>query len=275
MDDFNINSLRESQNEWCAKLLSILTPFIIEGFKSIFIEAVKICQEKGEKEKYLMTFQNFIQHIPNWNVNMVENERKRIIEKSGCMYLEELISCVHIIQLKLLTAVRVGQKQKKIDIHIPKLDDFIHKVYIYCARKIYKNVYLFQIGIEPLQIQKHNRELETIIQDCILNSIRDSIPVETILKVYMDESVEENVIEEVKEEIIPIPSTPQSEPVSLPSISEPIVPLSPTLNNILSPDKSILQEELIDINIDGFNEEKPLELLPDLLSEDDLNISEY
>ena len=99
--------------------------------------------------------------------------------------------------------MRVGQKQKKIDINIPKLDDFIHKTYINSARKIYKNVYLFEINIPPLQVQKHHRELEIIIQECILNTLRDNIPVESILKAYMDETVEEDVVEEIKEEIIP------------------------------------------------------------------------
>jgi hypothetical protein len=98
--------------------------------------------------------------------------------------------------------MRVGQKQKKIDINVPKLDDFIHKVYINVARKVYKNVYLFQVGIEPLQIQKNYRELEIIVQECILNTLRESIPVEAILKAYMDESVEEDVVEEIKEEVI-------------------------------------------------------------------------
>jgi urease gamma subunit len=97
--------------------------------------------------------------------------------------------------------MRVGQKQKKIDINIPKLDDFIHKVYINVARKVYKNVYLFEVSIQPLQIQKNYRELEIIIQECILNTLRESIPVEAILKAYMDESTEEDVIEEVKEEV--------------------------------------------------------------------------
>jgi hypothetical protein len=152
-------------------------------------------------DKYLMTFQNLISRIPKWNQQIVENERKRICEKSGCNYLEDLVTCVHIIQLKVLTTMRVGQKQKKIDINIPKLDDFIHKVYITVARKIYKNVYLFQIGIEPLVIQKNYRELEIIVQECILNTLRESIPVEAILKAYMDETVEEDVIEEVKEEV--------------------------------------------------------------------------
>jgi hypothetical protein len=156
-------------------------------------------------DKYLMTFQNFISRIPKWNATIIEVERKRICEKSGCNYLEDLVTCVHIIQLKILTTMRVGQKQKKIDVNVPKLDDFIHKAYINVARKIYKNVYLFEINISPLQIQKHNRELEIIVQECILNTLRESIPVEAILKAYMDETVEEDVVEEIKEEIIDEP----------------------------------------------------------------------
>jgi hypothetical protein len=210
MDDFSTSTLYESKNEWSARLLTILTPLIIEGYKAIFEEAYKLCKENNELDKYLMTFQNFISRIPKWNPNIIEQERKRICEKSGCGYLEDLVVCTHIIQLKILTAMRVGQKQKKIDINIPKLDDFIHKIYINGARKIYKNVYLFEINIPPLQIQKHNRELEIIIQECILNTLRDNIPVETILKAYMDETVEEEVIEEIKEEIIPMEKTEEN-----------------------------------------------------------------
>lgn len=201
MDDFNVSALHESKNEWGSRLITLLTPLIIDGYKSILEESIKLCKDNNEMDKYLMTFQNLISRIPKWNQQIVENERKRICEKSGCNYLEDLVTCVHIIQLKILTAMRVGQKQKKIDINIPKLDDFIHKVYVNVARKIYKNVYLFEINIQPLQIQKNYRELEIIVQECILNTLRESIPVEAILKAYMDESIEEDVIEEVKEEI--------------------------------------------------------------------------
>jgi hypothetical protein len=202
MDDFNVSSLHESRNEWSSRLISILTPLIIDGYKSILDEAVKLCRENGEMDKYLMTFQNFISRIPKWNSTIIETEKKRICEKSGCNYLEELVTCVHIVQLKILTSMRVGQKQKKIDINIPKLDDFIHKTYINVARIIYKNVYLFENNIPPLQIQKHHRELEIIVREGILNTLRESIPVEAILKAYMDETVEEDVIEEIKEQII-------------------------------------------------------------------------
>ena len=201
MDDFNVSALHESKNEWGARLVTLLTPLVIDGYKSILEESIKLCKDNNEMDKYLMTFQNLISRIPKWNQQIVENEKKRICEKSACNYLEDLVTCVHIIQLKVLTAMRVGQKQKKIDINVPKLDDFIHKVYINVARKVYKNVYLFQVGIEPLQIQKNYRELEIIVQECILNTLRESIPVEAILKAYMDESVEEDVVEEIKEEV--------------------------------------------------------------------------
>jgi len=211
MDDFNVSSLHESKNEWGSRLLTILTPHIVDGLKSIFDEAIKLCKDNNEMDKYLMTFQNFITRIPKWNPVIIESERRRIVEKSGCNYLEDLVTCVHIIQLKLLTAIRAGQKQRKIDISIPKLDDFIHKVYINVARKIYKNVYLFEINIPPLQVQKHFRETEIIIQECILNTVRESIPVESILQAYMGETIEEDVVEEIKEQVVEKPAEAKGE----------------------------------------------------------------
>ena len=41
MDDFNVSSLHESKNEWGSRLLTILTPHIVDGLKSIFDEAIK------------------------------------------------------------------------------------------------------------------------------------------------------------------------------------------------------------------------------------------
>ena len=201
MDDFVISNLHESRNEWCSRLVNILSPLMHEGIRSIFNEAWQLCLDNNEADKYLMTFQNLLSRVPKWNNVIVEDERKRIIERSGCNYLEDLISCVHIIQLKVLTCIRVGNKQKKIDISIPKLDHFIHKVYINAARKVYSNVYLFEKQISPLQQQKYRRELETIIQECIMIAIRDSIPTEAIIRAYLDESMEEE--EEVIFENIP------------------------------------------------------------------------
>ena len=202
MDDFTTATLHESRNEYTSRLIGILTPLIMEGYGSIFDEAWNLCKENDESEKYLMTFQNLISRVPKWNSEIVEKEKERIIEKSGCAYLEDLLTCVHIIQLKLLTTIRVGKKQKKIEIEIPRLEDFIHKAYIQVARKVYTNVYLYEKYVTPLQKQKHSREVEIIVQDCILNAIRETLPIESVLRAYMDESMEEEYIETIQEEKI-------------------------------------------------------------------------
>ena len=199
MDDYNVNVLSEAKNEYSSRLVSTLTPLLIQGIKSIFNEAVNLCKDNDENEKYLMTFQNFLSRVPKWNENIVTEETKRIVEASNCPYLEDLLTCVHITQLKILTSIRVSQKQKKIDLDIPKLNVFVHKCYISFARKLYSNVYLFEKDIAALQHQKNMRECELISHECILGVIRDSMPVESILRAYIDETVDEEVIEETLE----------------------------------------------------------------------------
>ena len=199
MDDFNTNLLSEARNEYSSRLLNILTPLVIQGFKSIFKEAYELCVKNQESAKYLMTFQNFLSRVPKWNQEIINVETDRIIKTSKCDYLEDILTCVHITQLKILTSIRVSTKQKKVEIDIPKISDFVHRVYIESARKIYQNVYLFEKNIMPLQQQKNMRECEIIVRECILKVVSDSMPIEKILRAYMDETEEEEIIEEMVE----------------------------------------------------------------------------
>ena len=198
MDDYSIKNLNESKNEWSIRLVNILTFYISEGFKSIFNESWMLCKKNKEREKYLMTFQNLISQIPKWNEYTVKEETNRIIENSNCNYLEDLITCVHIIQLKMLTCIRISNKNKKVDINIPSIELFIHNVYIKVARKLYSNIYLFERNISPLLIQKNNNEFESIIEKCILDCVRDNIPVDNILKAYLEEDEETIVFQSDK-----------------------------------------------------------------------------
>jgi len=199
MDDYNINSLTDTRNEYCALFINRITPLMIQGIYSIFEEACKLCADNDEDEKYLMTFQNFLGRISKWNQDIIDSVTEKIKVNSGCSYLEDLLTCVHVTQLKMLTSVRVGQKQKKVDIAIPKLNDYIHKSYIEIARKVYKNAFLFEVNVSPLVKQKHMRELEMIVRESLLNVIRDNMPIEEILRAYIDETTEEDVYE-VKED---------------------------------------------------------------------------
>ena len=81
-----LSNLNEARNEWCSRLVGILTPRIMEGIRSIFNESWKVSVDNGEVEKYLMTFQNFICRVPKWNATIIDEEKTRIVEKSLDLY---------------------------------------------------------------------------------------------------------------------------------------------------------------------------------------------
>jgi hypothetical protein len=190
MDDNNIQMLKESQSEWGLKLLRVVLPHITDGVYAMFAEGKSICDKTEEQEKYLMTFQNILSRVPKWNNEIVLKETKRIQEESGCTYLEDLITCVHIAHLKMLSSVRTGKTQKKIEINIPKLPVFVHSVYINISRELYTNVYLFDPNLSSLLIQKNKEKVKEIVRQTILNTIRDNIPIEQLLRAYLDETTE-------------------------------------------------------------------------------------
>ena len=234
MDDYSVTSLGESRNEWVARLIDVMTPATIEGLKSIFEEAVTICTENDEEDKYLMTFQTFLSRIPKWNPEIISKERERIETTSGCSYLEDLITCVHVIQLKALTCVRVGTKQKKVDIDVPSANDFVHRVYIIAARKLYTNVYLFERNVVPLQQQRYMRELELLVREAVLSAVRDGVPVEGILRAYMDQT--EETVEETDAHV-PVPSSAKTTVNTPASSSEsaPVVAPAPAPASVVAP----------------------------------------
>jgi hypothetical protein len=201
MDEFAPETYGQSRSVFIDILGRYLTPQIIFGIRQIFDDTYEKCVALHEMANYISAFQAALREIPRWNTNIIEAECVRIKTQSQCSYMEDILSCVHILHIKLLTCIRVGNHQKKIDVSCPKLANFIHKVYISVARKIYVNAYLFQ-KVTGMELQKNNRELEVIVQECITGVMLDSLPTETIIRAYLDEVVEEE--EEVFIEPIPI-----------------------------------------------------------------------
>ncbi len=278
MDDFSLSNLYESRNEWSARLISILTPLVMSGFNSIFEESWKLCKDNDEKEKYLMTFQNLLSRVPKWNEAILEKEYNRIIEQSNCSYLSDLLSCVHVIQLKILTCVRAGKEQKKIDIDIPKFTTFLHHVYINSARKIYTNIYLYEQNVTPLQRQKYNREIEIIVQESIINTVRQNMPIEELLKAYIDEHIEEDVEEEISEKKYEIEeSKPEESSENWKSIdTEDLIAKSVDTSDISQNNESLIVSNNIKNDLtmtDDMNDNKKAITFNEIANDDNLGIS--
>ena len=60
MDDYSVSSLVESRNEWCVRLLNILTPNVIAGLNGVWKEAYSARRAQREtvfgNQNYLAQF---------------------------------------------------------------------------------------------------------------------------------------------------------------------------------------------------------------------------
>ena len=213
MED-NLSVLVDAKTEYTKQLTNILVPNIYYGIKSIYNDTSENCKIRNDN-MVLMRFQETLATIPKWNQEILDKECQRIMEDSGCDWLDELVTAVFLSHTKILTSVKkTGKKQKKINLKIPKIDHFIHKCYIECAREFWRNPYLFSEKCNQSEYQRNCRESQKIICMTIEETIRKLLPVKNILKEYLgdntqsdtdtsftDEGYRENLRKMVKKEI--------------------------------------------------------------------------
>jgi hypothetical protein len=219
----NIGVYSEAKGEYTRQLCQFIVPALMTYFLEI-IEDVK--QKDTDSRKLLWNFQNYLKDIPEWNVDKVKRETGRIQSFVKCDYLEELLTAVFIAHTKVLSAIRLTTKQKKLQISIPKLEHFLHRTLSDCARLVWSNVYLFTPTGAAVERQKNLNTVEGLLNEGILQSIRTMLPVKSILREYLHEDGDdlddeakpsENIEEESKpvvtEEVKPVVTEEESKPL--------------------------------------------------------------
>ena len=179
MED-NLSVLVDAKTEYTKQLTNILVPFIYEGIRSIYEETTEQCKITDDRA-ILMRFQEKLALIPKWSQEMLVQECERIMSSSGCDWLDELVTAVFLSHTKILTAIKKsGKKQKKINLKIPKIDHFIHKCYIECAREFWRNPYLYSDKCSQSEYQRNVRESQKIIGNTIEETIIKLLPVKNL-----------------------------------------------------------------------------------------------
>jgi hypothetical protein len=172
-------------------------PSIQQYFLDLLEEAK---QKEQDPKKVLMMFQTLLEGISEWNVDKVQRETTQIATKSRCDYLEELMTAVFIAHTKVLSAIRLTTKQKKLQITIPKLEHFLHRTLTECARLLWSNTYLFSSSAPTIERQKNLRLIENMLHEGVLQGIRGMLPVKSILREYLKEEDEDEAEEEAEPE---------------------------------------------------------------------------
>jgi hypothetical protein len=184
MDSPDISVYGEAKGEYTRQLCVFITPSLESYFLKLLEEAK--AQSPNQPQKYLWNFQNLLQAIPDWNQDKVLRETEEIQKDSRCDYLEELLTAVFIAHTKVLSAIRLTTKQKKLQITIPKIDHFLHRVMSECARSLWANAFLFA-ETNSIEKQKNLRQVSGLVHESILQAIRGLLPVKAILREYLHE----------------------------------------------------------------------------------------
>ncbi len=193
----SVNVYAEAKTEYTRQL----SQHVVPALQIYFLDLLKLAKEKDpDSKKTLWNFQTLIQEIPDWNQDKVIRETDKIQKDSNCDYLEELLTAVFIAHTKVLSAIRLSTKQKKMQITVPKMDHFLHRCLREVGRLIWGNAFLYAEQGSSIERQKNMRQADQLIQEGILQAIRSMLPVKTILKEYLAGDDEDDTKDDKEEE---------------------------------------------------------------------------
>lgn len=199
MSRYNMNVLADAKEEYTRQLVSVLSPEIYVGIKSIYDAAQNHCNKINDKS-VLKKFQLLLSSVPQWNQNKVEEEFKRIVKKTDCDFIEDLITAVFVSHTKVLSSIKLKKNNKTIPVNVPVGSFFIHKCYIECARNFWRKSWLLDNTVSSIDIQRNMAYSESLIQESIKETIRKLLPVRYILKEYIDQDFTDDEITDNIEE---------------------------------------------------------------------------
>lgn len=185
----NVATYSEARSEYTKQLASFVVPALVGWFQSMW------ARNASDKQRCLALFQGDCEEIARWNTDRVHDEVRALIERTGCDYMEELMTAVFVAHTKVLTAVRLSTKQKKLSITVPKLDHFVHRVFRETARSFWKTPFLFMEGNNVVERQKNVLQIEALATESITTAVRSLLPVKQILKDYLEDDEEDEVVE--------------------------------------------------------------------------------
>lgn len=189
-----INFFVDTKCEYTTHLVNVLTPLIYEGLQSIYTEALKV---SNNEDNVLKVFQSFLRRIPKWSGEIIKQESDRIMNNSKSFsWLPDLVKATIKANMVVLSYNPSLRVQNKIDPKVYqdlKIEDFIHKIYIECARELINYPYLMYHQYPPIEFKRNQRETNMLIKDSIKEAVRKLLPIKQLLEFYLGVDLEQNI----------------------------------------------------------------------------------
>ena len=173
----NTSLMIELKHEYTTQLINILSPVILEGLQSLYTNA----RNSSEKTNILKTFQSLLKRIPNWDYNMINNELTRIeIQTKKTPWIFQLIQAVFKINMLIYNLEPSENLKNELN-----MGQFIHFVYIECAREFWMDPFLFYDDYPSYEVKRNYLEIMKKIGCSIENAIRRLLPMGVILDKFL------------------------------------------------------------------------------------------
>ncbi len=182
----NISVLVAARDEYIDQLKCILVPLFIQGFTSVYQDAIKLSGNK----RVIWTFQGLLKQIRTWNQTILQEESRRI--KKKCPYIMDIVTAIFVTNVKILASVRLKGSREDIRVKIPTSDIFVHAIYIEAAHQLFNNPFLCYHKLQPHEQHKNKEYIKCIIESSIDETIRQLLPFEDILQKYLSDALNEN-----------------------------------------------------------------------------------
>jgi len=177
------------KDELLTLVSQILAPLIHQGFQSIYDIALKYKTKHNVNADVLRIFQDLLRNvIPNWNAEIIENETKRILIL--CKYGDQLPLFIKTIRRAYVVSMTERPVEELQAYKELEMNEFIQRIYLFAAREIYNNPYLFSDSLGPKEIKENQRDTLHLISDSIRDVIRQSLPIAEIATQYLETTPE-------------------------------------------------------------------------------------
>lgn len=178
--------LLDAKREYMSRLAGDIAPFIEQRFKHMYQEAYT-----EKKSKALLLFQYKLREIPQWNEESIQTltttiENHLAIKRNAKnSYLSSLIAMAFVSYLKIMSSCRLNQQKSppQMRLKLPSNTKFLHRAFVEAARIYYENPQLIRLT--------QQKQLDTI-KGGVETAVRELIPLEDILDVYLQDCVDDN-----------------------------------------------------------------------------------
>jgi hypothetical protein len=222
--------LVEAERKYTQKLCDCMLPVMIDAFWEIWLES----KLKAKGRHVLQTYQEMLREVKHsWSNTKVKQHVENIVKNNSLF--PNLLAAVFVCHVKILSAIRIDPKSKKISLKLPGNDIFVHTCYINAAKDLYDDPYVIS---DEMPVHQRSEILNKRFIKCIRDAIDSLVPTEEILKTYIimpdDTNLEmdEGEEQEPEEDLTDDPLDPLGEnPVPEDAPLAPEAPMEGTVNN--------------------------------------------